>query len=127
MQMDLIHCKTSELVRKEIWTHILAYNLIRTIIAQAANKHHIEPRTISFKSAVQILEAFQPLIATRADYSLMHRQCLYDRLLGAMATHRVADRPIASNHGREKHTQKKYDRMMKPKDVLKREMLKGVR
>jgi len=31
---------------QEHWTHILAYNLIRTIIAQAATKHHIEPRTI---------------------------------------------------------------------------------
>jgi len=36
-------------VRKEIWTHILAYNLIRTIMAQAATSHHIEPRSISFK------------------------------------------------------------------------------
>jgi IS4 transposase len=33
MQMDILRCKTPELVRKEIWTHILAYNLIRTIIA----------------------------------------------------------------------------------------------
>ena len=41
---------------------ILAYNLIRTIMAQAAMKHDIEPRTISFKGALQTLEAFQPLI-----------------------------------------------------------------
>ena len=33
MQMDLLRCKTPELVRKEIWTHVLAYNLIRTIMA----------------------------------------------------------------------------------------------
>ena len=31
MQMDILRCKTPESVRKEIWTHILAYNLIRTI------------------------------------------------------------------------------------------------
>jgi IS4 transposase len=37
MQMDVLRCKTPELVGKEIWTHILAYNLIRTIIAQAAS------------------------------------------------------------------------------------------
>ena len=62
MQMDILRCKTPELVRKEIWTHVLAYNLIRTIMAQAAAKHDIEPRTISFKGALQTLEAFQPLI-----------------------------------------------------------------
>jgi IS4 transposase len=53
MQMDILRCKTPELVRKEIWTHILAYNLIRTIIAQAASQHGIQPRSISFKGTVQ--------------------------------------------------------------------------
>ena len=62
MQMDVLRCKTPELVRKEVWTHIFAYNLIRTIMAQAATKHDVEPRTISFKGALQTLEAFQPLI-----------------------------------------------------------------
>ena len=38
LQMDVLRCKTPELVRKEIWTHILAYNLIRTIMAQAADQ-----------------------------------------------------------------------------------------
>ena len=58
MQMDILRCKTPELVRKEIWTHILAYNLIRTIMAQAASRQGIQPRTISFKGAIQTLEAF---------------------------------------------------------------------
>lgn len=39
MQMDILRSRMPELVRKEIWTHILAYNLIRTIIAQSARKH----------------------------------------------------------------------------------------
>lgn len=39
MLMDILRCKTPELVRKEIWTHILAYKLIRTILAQAAANH----------------------------------------------------------------------------------------
>jgi Transposase DDE domain len=127
MQMDILRCKRPELVRKEIWTHILAYNLIRTIIAQAANKHHIEPRTISFKGAIQTLEAFQPLIATQGDCSSTHRQSLYGQLLDAVATHRVADRPDRFEPRQRKRRQKKYDRMMKPRNQLKREMLKGVR
>ena len=51
MQMRHLRCKTPELVHKEIWTHILAYNLIRTIIAQAAIKHDCLPRSLSFKGA----------------------------------------------------------------------------
>src|SRR5262245_190187 len=34
LQMDVLRCKTPDLVRKELWTHILTYNLIRTVIAQ---------------------------------------------------------------------------------------------
>src|SRR5262249_13200939 len=63
MQMDILRCKTPESVRKELWAHMLAYNLIRAIMAQAASRHGIEPRSVSFKGAVQTLEAFRPLIA----------------------------------------------------------------
>ena len=45
MQMDILRGKTPELVHKEIWTHVLAYNLIRTIMAQAATKHGLDPRS----------------------------------------------------------------------------------
>src|SRR5262249_12461151 len=58
MQMRELRCKTPELVRKEVWAHILAYNLIRTVMAQAAARHDVLPRSISFTGAMQTLEAF---------------------------------------------------------------------
>ena len=127
MQMDILRCKTPELVRKEIWTHILAYNLIRTVIAQAANKHDVEPRSISFKGAIQTLEAFQPLIAIQGERDSVFRRNLYQQLLDAIATHRVADRPGRFEPRQRKRRQKKYDRMMKPRHELKREMAQRVR
>lgn len=93
LQMDMLRCKTPELVRKEIWTHILAYNLIRTIIAQAAVKHHTMPRALSFKGAVQTLEAFQPVIAMKAKHDSTFRRSLYQQLLDTIATHRVGEQP----------------------------------
>src|SRR5271167_3503726 len=93
MQMDVLRCKTPELVRKELWTHILAYNLIRTIMAQAAHQHDLEPRSLSFKGALQTLEAFQPVIALQGEHDAAHRLRLYDHLLDAIAAHRVGDRP----------------------------------
>jgi hypothetical protein len=126
MQMDILRCKTPELVRKEIWTHILAYNLIRTIIAQAAIKHAIEPRTISFKGAIQTLEAFQPLFAVQGDRDRRHRRNLYQQFLEAVATHRVADRPDRFEPRLRKRRPKKYDSMLQPRHVIKRKMLKRV-
>ncbi len=126
MQMDILRCKTPELVRKELWTHVLAYNLIRTIIAQAANAHHVEPRCISFKGAIQALEAFQPLIAIQGEHDASHRRSIYQQLIDAIATHRVADRPDRFEPRQRKRRQKKYDRMMKPRHELKRDILKGL-
>jgi hypothetical protein len=127
MQMDILRCKTPELVRKEIWTHVLAYNLIRTIIAQAAIKHGIEPRAISFKGTIQTLEAFQPLFAVQGDRDGAHRRNLYQQFLEAIATHRVADRPNRFEPRLRKRRPKKYDSMLEPRRVIKRKMLKGVR
>ena len=126
MQMDVLRCKTPELVRKEIWTHILAYNLIRTIIAQAASKHDVEPRSISFKGAIQTLEAFQPLIAIAGEHDSAFRVRLYQQLLDAVATHRVADRPNRFEPRLRKRRPKKYDLMMKPRHEIKRDILKGL-
>src|SRR5579864_9341291 len=73
---------------KELWTHILAYNLIRTIAAQAATKYGNEPRTISFKGTVQTLEAFQPAIAIQGENNAACRKVLYEHLLDGIAAHR---------------------------------------
>ncbi len=125
MQMDILRCKTPELVRKEIWTHILAYNLIRTIIAQAAGKHDLKPRSISFKGAIQTLEAFQPLIALRGERDAAFRIYLYEQILDAIATHQVADRPDRFEPRKRKRRPKPYDRLMKPRHEAKRDILKG--
>src|SRR3954447_11660329 len=93
LQMDVLRCKTPDLVRKEVWAHVLAYNLIRTAMAQAAAREGVEPRSISFKATLQVLEAFRPVIAAQADRGAEHLAALYEELLRAIAVHRVADRP----------------------------------
>jgi hypothetical protein len=127
LQMDVLRCKTPELVRKELWTHILAYNLIRTIMAQTATQHGIEPRSISFKGAVQTLEAFQPVIALQGEHNPEFRKILYEHLLDAIAIHRVADRPDRYEPRRKKRRPKPYDRLMKPRWQAKRDMQQGFR
>jgi hypothetical protein len=126
MQMRVLRCKTPELVRKELWTHILAYNLIRTIIAQAASKHGLEPRSISFKGTVQTLEAFQPLIALQGEDNAEFRRTIYEQVLDAIATHRVADRPDRYEPRLRKRRPKHYGFLRKPRAAAQRDLLKGV-
>jgi hypothetical protein len=127
LQMDVLRCKTPELVRKELWTPILAYNLIRTILAQAASKHGMEPRSISFKGTVQTLEAFQPVIALLGEGDADFRTIVYEQLLDAIASHRVADRPDRYEPRRKKRRPKPYDRLMKPRHEAKHEIRNGFR
>lgn len=125
MQMRELRCKTPELVRKEIWTHVLAYNLIRTVMAQAAAKHDILPRSISFKGSMQTLEAFQPLIERMAGDEA-RRLRVYQDLLDAIATHRVADRPDRFEPRVKKRRRNHYGWLTRPRAEMKRKMAKGV-
>ncbi len=126
MQMRDLRCETPELVRKEIWTHVLAYNLIRTIMAQAAAKHDIVPRSISFKGSMQTLKAFQPLIELRTASDAALRLRVYQDLLDAIASHRVADRPDRYEPRVKKRRRNHYGWLTKPLAEMKRMMAKRV-
>ena len=62
--MDVLRCKTPEMVRKEIWTCLLAYNLIRKTMLQAAKQADLSPRQLSFTNAMQIIAASWVILPT---------------------------------------------------------------
>ena len=124
LQMDVLRCKTPELVRKEVWTHVLAYNLTHTVMAQTASQYGIAPRSVSFKATLQVLEAFQPLIASQSHRGLRHRESLYQEVLRAIALHCVADRPDRFEPRMAKRKPKNYVRLTKPRKQIKLEMIK---
>jgi hypothetical protein len=126
MQMRELRCKTPELVRKEVWAHVLAYNLLRTVMAQAAARHGVAPRSISFTGAMQTLEAFQPLLEFGAAGDAAARLRLCHNLLDAIATHRVGDRPDRYEPRVKKRRRNHYGWLTKPRAEMKRKMAKGV-
>jgi len=128
MHMGELRCKTPELVRKEVWAHVLAYNLLRTVMAQAAARHGVAPRTISFTGAMQTLEAFRPLLEFGAAQEAAGRSRLrlYHDLLNAIATHRVGDRPDRYEPRLKKRRRNNYDWLTKPRAEMKRKMAKGL-
>ena len=52
--MDVLSCQTPEMNEKQLWVHLLAYNVIRLLMAQAACKAGVDPRGLSFKHTVQL-------------------------------------------------------------------------
>ncbi len=58
MQMDILRCKTPDMVHKELWTHLLAYNLLRTVMAVAADEHDTEHSPAEFQRGQANLNCF---------------------------------------------------------------------
>jgi hypothetical protein len=116
MQMDILRCKTPDMVHKEIWTHLLAYNLLRTVMAVAANENGMEPRQISFKGAKQALTAFAPKIEAAQPED---RTPLIDAMLTTMAYHRVGNRPGRWEPRARKRRPKPATRLTQPRNIAK--------
>lgn len=74
LNLNHVRCKSPDMVHRELWTTLLAYNLIRVTIATSASLHNRKPRELSFVSACQfVLAAWQELptmqdAQTRIDY-----------------------------------------------------------
>jgi hypothetical protein len=124
MQMRELRGKAPDTVRKEVWAHVLAYNLVRTVMAQAAAAHGLPPRSISFTGAMQTLAAFRPLLERRAAGGVDDRAGLYRDLLAAVAAHRVGDRPDRYEPRVKKRRRNHYGWLTRPRAEMKREMAK---
>jgi len=120
--MDMIHCKTPAMSRKALWAHLLGYNLVRKVIAQAAREHDLAPRQISFKGAKDILEAFQQRLYACDDD---HRDAAYRDLFVAIATHQVGNRPDRFEPRRLKRRHDKYQHLGMPRAQARAAILNG--
>lgn len=88
LHMDVLRCKTPEMVRKELWCHILAYNLLRGTMVESAKRNNVLPRQLSIKGTMQAVESFTPaMMATDGTDEL------YNALLTTISAHRVGNRP----------------------------------
>ncbi len=121
MQMDVLRGKTPQMVHKEIWAHLLAYNLIRTVIAQAAQTHGKQPRHLSFTRALRTLEAFR---STLAHAKSEHLPALYQHLLKAIAAHEIGNRPNRLEPRQRKRRPKPYKLMTQPRNKSRRQYAK---
>lgn len=110
MQMDILRGKTPEMVRKEIWMHFLAYNLIRKIMAQAAWVHGKNVTSLSFKLALQTIRAFQQA-------GLNPEQNEY--FLQAIAYKKIANRPGRHEPRCVKRRPKTFPKLQKPRGLYK--------
>lgn len=116
LQMELLNAKTPAMVRKEFWAHLLAYNLVRTLMEQAAPKANYQRQRLSFQTTRQ---GFMAILSELSSSCQQLRSRVYDDLLDEVAKALLPNRPNRSEPRVVKRRPKPFPRMKQPRAVLK--------
>jgi hypothetical protein len=113
--MDVLRCLTPEMVEKELWVNLLAYNIIRLLMTQAALANDCHPRELSFKHTLQLWTQWTshqvPVSAT------------YDDLLRLIAQVVVGHRPGRIEPRARKRRPKPYPWLKRPRAVARQQIM----
>ncbi len=117
MQMEMLRCKSPEMVRKEIAVNLLVYNVIRALMGKAAVRIRKMPREISFKAAQETLVSFhQTLLGARGDW--LEEKIV--NMLEIIGRHVVGNRPGRSEPRAVKRRPKPHKRLQHPRAEARR-------
>lgn len=111
--MEMLSCKTPTMVEKEIWVYLLAYNLIRLMMAQAALLFERLPNTFSFKHTLQLWIAWD-----RHGHGTYNDHSLY-ALFVLIAEQRVGLRPGRIEPRAIKRRPKPFPLLTKPRAIAR--------
>ena len=117
LAMDIIRAKTPAMVKTEIWSCLLAYNLIRMKMLQSCAANGRMPRTLSFTTTQQLL----------ANNWLLASVMLTDELvtLGQQTSSSqvVGNRPDRVQPRANKRRPKILALLTKPRHIAKQELI----
>jgi putative transposase len=120
--LDVLRCKTPELVRKELWMGLLGYNVIRAMMVAGCKAHGRAPHRVSFKGSLQGLLAFADGLR---DGTPEQRRFLWSILLRSVAADGVGHRPDRVEPRAVKRRPKPHDLLMVPRRQAKAALLRA--
>ena len=122
MGMDVLRTKSPEMVLREIWTCVLAYNLIRRTMLAAAQHAERSPREISFTVAMQKIAAGWIAVLLVEDSRL---GALIEEHLNDLPRHRIGHRPNRVEPRAVKRRPKPHKLLTKPRKEAQADLLAG--
>ena len=120
--MDVLRCKSPEMVRREIWTCLLAYNLIRQTMLEAALAAERSPRQLSFTATLQKIAASWLTVCVADEAMLVLVVATH---LEHLPGHRVGNRPNRVEPRAVKRRPKPHKLLTKPRAEARAELLAG--
>jgi hypothetical protein len=125
LQMEMLRSRTPQMLHKEIYAHLIAHNLLRCTMAQAASQHQVCLERISFKGTLDALRQFtQAMSQARTQKK---RSELWAKLLETLARDLLPQRPERREPRAVKRVKNKYPRLSRPRHVFKDRPKRNVR
>ena len=118
MGLDILRCRTPEMIRKEILMYFIAYNCIRRLMYEAAEEADLAIRVVSFKGSVQALRSWEPHL-NQAKISKAERFRLISDLYDAMTNTPIRQRPGRSEPRCLKRRPKNYQLLTLPRHEMR--------
>jgi len=117
MQMDILRCKSPEMVQKEILMHLIAHNLIRLLMQEASLVWCVPLQRISFKGALDTFREYLTVIG--ANRKGRYAQGVYTRIIAAIAAGQVPERPGRREPRAVKRRPKNHQWLTAPRHLFK--------
>jgi hypothetical protein len=114
--MDILRCQTPDMVEKELYMHLIAHNLIRALLLQAAHAHCLSPFRLSFKGTAATVRQWAPIMAAAPNDV---RARMYAALLETIARDPVPCRPNRTEPRARKRRPKNYQLLTAPRATFK--------
>ena len=114
LAMDILTCKSPDMIEKEIFIRLIAYNLVRAFMQRAAHLHHVDLDRLSFKGALDTSRHFAPAIHAASSTPRKQDQLIIE-MLATIASDPVPDRPGRSEPRAKKRRSKNYQLLTKPR------------
>ncbi len=115
--MDILRCKSPEMIRKEIIMHFIAYNCVRRIMYEAAEEADLPVRLVSFKTSLQTLRSWEPNL-DQARLSRRERFRLISMLYESITQRPLLQRPGRSEPRAVKRRPKNFQLLTKPRHEM---------
>jgi hypothetical protein len=116
--LDILSCKSPEMIEKEARIHLIAYNLIRLLMQQAADRHGVELGRISFKGTLDTVRHFAPAVHA-ARRNPRQQEALIEQMLAIIASDPVPQRPGRAEPRARKRRAKNYHLLTKPRHQMR--------
>ncbi|MBL7649227.1 MAG: transposase, partial [Candidatus Hydrogenedentes bacterium] len=115
---DILRCKSPEMIHKELTMHVIAYNLVRASILQAALEHEHRPEELAYKPCLDTLRQWAKY-STQPQTTKQKFQLLWKVLLETLARNRLPQRPDRNEPRAKKRRPKNYAMLNKPRKEFK--------